>query len=191
MNSIENIINSIIEKANKEKAEILSKATLEANDKVAKARSKIDDKKEKAEKVINDTYNSELEKAENRAKLEINKLTLSLKQEILSEIFSYVTDALCNLEIEQYKKLIENLLNKYAQNEDGISLSIDSKVDERYISSLRVFKERNLKLMNHRSNIKGGFVLYNMISDTTVSFENLVDEYKEKSAYEIIEKLFN
>ena len=189
-NSIELICDTILTEANNQRNTILMSAKNEATAKLQAVKDDIEwATKETQEKVENE-YNSEIERAKNRGKNAINKLILAQKREIIDDIFNSIVDELCKLELHVYQNLIENLLIAYAQEEDGVSLSKDSLVDEKFITSLQVFKDRKLKFLYHKSDIKGGFVLSNAQNDTIVSFESLVDEYKEKYAYKIASELF-
>lgn len=191
MNNIETICNSILDKANIEKDKMIQETKNIVEHKIKDAEKEILENNAIFEKNLEILCNQILEKAKNNVNLECNKLTLALKQEILNDIFSSITQNLCNLELEKYKTLINNLLVTYAKQNDCISLSKDSKLNEEIITSLNVFKERNLTFLPQRSDIKGGFILSNSKSDTIVSFENLVEELKEKYQVNIINELFS
>ena len=190
MNSVENIIKVISSDAENEANRILSEAQETADKKFEKMKADItkefEDKKSIVDKKFNDTVSS----AEKSANMEKGKIELKLKQDLLDKIFAEVLENLCDLKQTSYEKLIENLLIKYAKNEDAVSLSVDSKVDEKFLTSLKVLKERKWKYVISKSNIKGGFVLSNAISDTVVSFESIVEEMREQYAYQISNELF-
>lgn len=191
MNNIEDICTSIIESAKNQKEQIILSAKNRTENKIEQVKIELEAKEKASNEVVMNTYNMQLERAESMANLEINKLSLAAKQSVLDKIFGGVVNKLCNLDTERYQKLIESLLIKYAQQNDAISLSMDTKVDEDFITSLNVYKQKNLSFLDYKSNIKGGFVLVNPNCDTTVSFESLVEEYKEKYSNKIISELFN
>ena len=190
MNSIETICNSIIENAQKEKEEKINSAKTIANTRLEDTRKEIELETDKKRKEIEESYTDEIDRARQSGQNAVNKILLEKKQIVLNEIFDSITDNLCNLEKNKYLNLVEHLLIEYAEEGDGISLSKDSPLDEKTISSLKIFKSRNLRFMYHRSNIRGGFVLCNAQNDTIVSFESLVDEYREKYSYSIIKRIF-
>lgn len=190
MNNMEKICESIIDNANIEKEKIISFANSTTNKKINDFKTNLENQQKQDLEKIEIECKEKIERSKNKAKLETTKQQLGEKHKVLDEIFSKVVEDLCNLEIEDYKKLINNLLVEYAQVGDGISLSTDTKVDEDFIKSLEIYKERDLRFLYHKTNIKGGFVLVNEDCDTIVSFEDLAEELRDKYEYKIIKDIF-
>lgn len=190
MNNINTICEFIIKKANEEREEKIKLANQVVEEKVKTFNKESEDIISKVNSEQESEYNKKLNATKVQVGMEINKLSLNQKNDILDGIFAKIVENLCNLEEETYQKLIKTLLETYAQNSDEIILSKDTKVSEEFIKSLKIFEEKELKLSPNKEDIKGGFVLSNPTYNMVISFESLVEEYKENHLYELIEKLF-
>lgn len=190
MNNINAICEAIIEKANKEKQEKILLANQIVEEKVKTFNKRTEDVIAKVEREQNTEYENKINATKVQVGMEINKVSLNQKSAILDEFFEKIIKKLCDLEQETYQKLIKTLLETYSQDCDEIILSKDTKVNEDFVKSLKVFEEKKLKISSQKADIKGGFVLSNPIYNMVVSFESLVEDYKENNLYKLIEKLF-
>ncbi|MBQ7307577.1 MAG: hypothetical protein IJW82_03520 [Clostridia bacterium] len=190
MNDIKTICDFIIERANKEREENILSAKRSVEEKVKEALNQNQEIIDRVEREENLKYDKEMDMTKSKVNMAINKIALCEKNAILDEIFEKVIENLCNLDRDSYQKLIKKLLEKYAKQGDEIILSKDTKASEDFVKSLEVYNNLGLKLSEQTKDIKGGFVLSNSEYDMVVSFESLVEEYKEENFYEIIKKLF-
>ena len=184
------IINRIIEDANKKAKVILQEATNDANEKISEANAWADEYNNTQTKAINKEAEDIVTRRMTVAELDVRKLTLGKKQQLVSKVFDSVLEKLINCDKKTYLSLVEKLLNENAEEEDGIVLSNDGVLSEADVIKLDVFNKKKLSVIKGKGDFKGGVMLVGKVCDKNLSFEGLISEKKDYYVSEIAETLF-
>lgn len=113
--------------------------------------------------------------------LEIKKEQLSEKRKILDEIYSETLMKINGLSRENIIKIISEKLKGNLTDGDEILISA------KYIDKFPMVKNVNIKF----DDIEGIFIIKKVASEVRFSFEELINELKEKTEKKISEILFN
>ena len=184
------IINRIIEDANKKAKVILAEATNDANEKISEANAWADEYKNAQTKAINKEAEDIVTRRMTVAELDVRKISLGKKQELVSKVFDSVLEKLINCDKKTYLSLVEKLLNENAEEEDGVVLSNDGVLSETDVIKLDVFNKKKLSVIKERGDFKGGVMLVGKVCDKNLSFEGLISEKKDYYVSQIAETLF-
>ena len=184
------IINRIIEDANKKAKVILAEATNDANEKISEANAWADEYKNAQTKAINKEAEDIVTRRMTVAELDVRKISIGKKQELVSKVFDSVLEKLINCDKKTYLSLVEKLLNENAEEEDGVVLSNDGVLSETDVIKLDVFNKKKLSVIKERGDFKGGVMLVGKVCDKNLSFEGLISEKKDYYVSQIAETLF-
>ncbi|MBR4270418.1 MAG: hypothetical protein IKQ31_01920 [Clostridia bacterium] len=188
MEDVGNFIQTIISDGNKKSRAIINQANQDAEKILREAeqaenefvKSNVDDiTKENEERLV---------LAKNSTVFKLNKLILKEKNVLINRVFELVLDKFKRLDDNKYRAFLESAL-KYAENGDEINYS-SRKDDSKRISSLKIFKEKNLSLGKELKDISGGIIISNKVCDKDFSFEGLIKEKKENSIKQVAQSLF-
>lgn len=182
MEGAERIINKILDDARVKAENNIEQAKKQA-DSIIDAAEKEAEKK-KAE--ILDNAAKDASETKKRliavAELEIRKIKLKAKQELITRVFEQVVETLNSLPAERYKEMISNMIvNSAKTGDEEILLSrrdkervgndiigiVNAKLRERGLRS-------NMKISGDTVDIKGGFVLRSENIEFNNSFEAII-----------------
>jgi vacuolar-type H+-ATPase subunit E/Vma4 len=188
MNGKSKIIERILSDADSKCAEISAAAQLRAEQTLADAETKIAQEKQaladRLEKQSQDLVKNKLA----NAALDARKYKLECKQNLIASCYDKVLECLVKSTDAEYKKLISDLLNKFA--EDGESVCIADKdadvITQRFLDSVG----KNLTLSANRINATGGIVIEGNGYDKDLTFEALVSYAKADTESTVAELLF-
>lgn len=188
MNGKSKIIERILSDADSKCAEISAAAQLRAEQTLADAETKIAQEKQaladRLEKQSQDLVKNKLA----NAALDARKYKLECKQNLIASCYDKALECLVKSTDAEYKKLISDLLNKFA--EDGESVCIADKdagvITQSFLDSVG----KNLTLSANRINATGGIVIEGNGYDKDLTFEALVSYAKADIESTVAELLF-
>jgi len=130
-----------------------------------------------------------IERRETIARLDAKKHLLSAKQALVARAFSRAEKLLEGLSSEQYLKLIENQLEKFAETGDCVVLSKNACINEGDVLALEVCKQKGLSVKKIGS-FGGGIIIEGLKKDVDLTFKSLTKQAEEIYAGEVARKLF-
>lgn len=188
MNGKSKIIERILSDAESKCAEISAAAQLRAQQTVADAEAKIAQEKqaltERLEKQAQDVVKNKLA----NAALDARKYKLECKQNLIASCYDKALESLVKSTDAEYKQLISNLLNKFA--EQGESVCIADKDANVITQSFLDTFGKGLTLSAKRINATGGIVIEGNGYDKDLTFEALVSYAKADTEAMVAELLF-
>lgn len=188
MNGKSKIIERILSDADSKCAEISAAAQLRAEQTLADAETKIAQEKQaladRLEKQSQDLVKNKLA----NAALDARKYKLECKQNLIASCYDKALDCLVKSTDAEYKKIISDLLNKFA--EDGESVCIAQKDADVITQSFLDSVGKNLTLSAKRINATGGIVIEGNGYDKDLTFEALVSYAKADTEATVAELLF-
>ena len=190
MDGKEGIINRIISDADEKAKGIIDNANNLVNQKKLEAQNWA----EKYSKTQSDVLKKEIEETIERrsivADLDVRKLILEKKQQVLDEVFTSAYNKLCSIGKDKYFNLVEKLITLFADEGDTVILSKDQTLSEKDLEKISVVKEKSLKIASYRGEFIGGVMLKGEICDKDLTFNSLILDSKEKLSYKVAKQLF-
>lgn len=179
---------------------ILSDAKLEAERAVSAAQTSAEAKLAEAKKEADELIRLSSERARKEAEeivsrrttlaqVESRKIALSRKKAAIESVYVRTGEKLAALKEKDYLSLIEKLLLKYAEKGETVDVSLKAPVSAEQVRSLRVVKEKALKV-EKTAEISGGLIIRNDKFDKDLSFDSLLSSLKDGDENEIAKKLF-
>ena len=196
MSGLEKIIGHISEEAS-EKAAILiadaeKKAEAVKNETVRKAAAEIDHIEKKADAEVSGIE----ERANASAELRRKQILLAGKQEIMDDVVKEAKKRLEALTGKEYEDFIVSVFRKHAPKEDAV-LRLSAKAKEllsaealKELSAIASENGASLRVSEHESPEKNGFVLDFGGIEENCSFEALFEQNREEIQDLISKKLF-
>lgn len=185
------LINIILDDAQKLATSTRNEGNINAQEIIARASSDVSVSKQKAYEETEKIRESILRQAIVDANLEVKKLLLASRREVLDEAFSAAMDRLTNLPKKEYLELISSLL-KNAEDGDIVYISKkDSKIITKdYIAGEAKKLGKKISLSNENIDIAGGMILSNKNFDKNLSFEVLMFDIRSEVETSISSKIF-
>lgn len=171
---------------------------------IQKAQEQIDEIRTKSDAEIlslEESYHGRFKKEEpeilNRreivAKLDVKKLELDAKQELIAMAFNEAVKALSNLPKDKYLGFIKVLLEESV--ETGKEIVFLSEKEKNFTKAwLDAYNEEHktsLTISKEKVSISGGFILQNEDIDTNCSFDMLVSWNREDLEADVVKRLFS
>lgn len=186
MSSIDNIVDKLIVKANKEKEEILKEANNEASqireEALAKANYEKDriwsDAKQEADKASSSITQHTAIRSRDAVNLE--------KEKIIDEVFDRAKAKLKNLDDKRYEEILNRELKKY---DGSLNLYIpkDKKIDSSFTKKMeRAFSK--VKVINDE-NVESGFIIEQGKIRYNYDFSKVIDFKKNDLEAKVVEIL--
>ena len=169
---------AISDKAEEKNAEVINEANSWAQDYIATEKEKT-----KAE------CSAIIEKRITAANMDVNKLILAGKREVIDKVFDLVVEKMCNMDKNTYLVYLTKLVENYADEGDEVILSKTAPITEEEFTELSAFKGKKL-IYKGKGDFKGGIRLSNAVCDTDLSFLSIVTDSKDLYENLIAKKLF-
>ncbi|MDD5066003.1 MAG: V-type ATP synthase subunit E [bacterium] len=197
--ALEDIVKKILSEAENEARQILDEARKEADKIIRENKQSLQDL-EKKEKVRIDQESEEYRKRlVQMADLEMRKELLSLKQQLVADVFKIVEDRILSLPREDYQEFIANKIIEIIEtgteeivltekDKERITPDFVEKINSRLKEKLR--EKGQLKIAGETIPIKGGFILRSEKVQYNNSVESILKELREKIEPDIVKKLF-
>ncbi len=183
---IERILSDATEKAN----DLLSSAKSQAQEKIDSAKLWVEDYNSTQKKVLDAEVKDIVFRRMTVAELDVRKLLLKARQDVIGAVFDKAYEKLCNLDKNTYLEFVKQLLEDYADDNDEIVLSCDGVLSDVDVKSLNVFSVKKLTVSKETGDFIGGIMLVGRICDKDLSFKRLVDNKKDDLSAKIVEMLF-
>lgn len=186
------------------KNKIATDAKQESEFIIQKAQEQIDEIRTKSDAeilLLEESYHGRFKKEEpeilNRreivAKLDVKKLELDAKQQLITMAFNEAVKALSNLSKDKYLGFIKVLLEESV--ETGKEIVFLSEKEKNFTKAwLDVYNEEHktsLTISKEKVSISGGFILQNEDIDTNCSFDMLVSWNREDLEADVVKRLFS
>lgn len=185
------LVNVILDDAQKIATSTRNEGNTKAQEIISRASSDVSVSKQKAYEETALIHENILKQAIVDANLEVKKLILSTKREIINTAFDKAMDKILKLPKKDYLNLISSLLNKA---DDGDIVLISSK-DKNVITKEFIEKEskrlgKKLELSNQYIDILGGIVLSNKYFDKNLSLEVLMSNLRDEIETTVADQIF-
>lgn len=188
MNGKEAIIEKIISDAKSKSNEMLSLANAKAKDISNEAQSQSDQRFELTKKTLAEQNSENLRRRMLVAQLDGKKLSLKMRQELLSDAFFQAREQVKALPKEKYLALISRLIKQYAEQDENVVICKNDaeKIDQKFLDTFML----NLKLSEKFGDFDGGIVLCKRGYDKNLTLDVLMKELREQKEDEVANCLF-
>ena len=193
MNGIEKIKARIESDTQAEIDRIIGEAQAEADS--VSAGYKAQAEAEKAELTAKNeaAANAHEERLISAVQMDVRKITLSAKQDILDSAYALALDKLCSMPDNTYVNIVADLLCKAAPDGVGeviFSADVRERLGQKAVSLANEEISGKLVLSDETRSIKGGFILKNGNIEVNCAFETLVRLQKSETAGKVAKILF-
>ena len=192
MSKEEAIVSKILRDADEKAEAILKDAHDKAGEMIAIANADGRDRRREAETQASLKIPELKRRSASVAELEVKKLALAARQEILGETFDKTLDKLCALPDNEYLSLIESMIKAVASDGDVVVISSrdEKRITAAFIAKIAKEKGISLKLSSSFGDFKGGVVLESAGCDKNMSFEVELASLRETLEPKVSAKLF-
>lgn len=127
------------------------------------------------------------------ARLDVNKIDLDAKQELIAMAFDEAVKVLSSMPKEKYLEFIKVLLEKAVETGKEIVYlpEKDKNVTKAWLDVYNQEHKTSLTIAKARVAISGGFVLQNEDIDTNCSYDMLVSWIREDLEADVVKRLFS
>lgn len=123
------------------------------------------------------------------AALDTRKEMLAAKRGIIEEVLSSALKTACAFKKEKYLAVLGDLLARYAEEDDAVTLASSAPVGEKELSGLKAFSEKKLRFAG-KEDFEGGVRLENAVCVKDLSFRALLEAARSGLEREIADALF-
>ena len=190
MEGKEAIIAKIISDAEKKASEVIHDAEVYAVSVKEQAEDWAKNYSAEQEKVLKTDAKDIIERRKIVAELDVRKVVLQTKQQILDKIYARAEEKLCKVDKKTYLKLVLNKIEEFADEYDQVILSKDGVLSEKDLESSAVFTAKKLSVAKVQGGFIGGVMLVGKTSDKNLTFHEIISAEKEKTAHVLAKKLF-
>ena len=190
MDGKEAIIAKIIESAEKKAQENVHAAEQYAVSVKEQATEWANAYSDAQEKVLQKETADIVERRKIVAGLDVRKVLLKAKQDVIDEIFARAEQKLCKVDKKTYLKLVLAKIGEFADEGDEVVLSCDGVISEKDVSESAVFKEKKLTVCKKQGKFYGGVMLIGKTCDKNLTFHDIVSAEKDKAAPTIAKEIF-
>lgn len=190
------IIETILDDAKKQGAEIVQKAEAASNEFINTAKTEAD---KEALSIASGSVEQALELKRRQmsvAQLEGRKAMLSAKREVIDEAFKAAHEALINLDSAAYLKLIERLVLENAADGDELMIAdkdaglFTSEFMDSLNDKLKGAGKSGVALCSARADISGGIVFRGKAMERNCSLEQLLKMVRAEAEPQVAAILF-
>ena len=187
--SKENIVNRIVEDAQKEAETIVAAAEKRASEILFVAEEKAQKERRETEKEVAEKIKEIEERKQATARLDGAKILLAAKRSVIDGVYAQALERLVSLGKEDTLSLSAALLSGYADEGDTVLLA-ENYPFAKELSILPVVKSKKLQISDTRVRIDGGFLLIGKQTDKNLSYGAILAMDREENQSKIAEKLF-
>ena len=125
------------------------------------------------------------------AKLDINKMQLQAKRDLIAEVYKTALEQFKALPKEEYLGFFEKLLDTLGAKEGELQLSADEKyIDKAWVDAYNKKTGATLVLSEEKAAISGGFILEQDRIISNCSLDMLLQVAQEQKETDVIKRLF-
>lgn len=151
----------------------------------------------KSKKYYDGLYAAEAPEVRRRAQiianLDVKKLRLGAKQELIGRSFDGALTRLCKLVGDKYLAFMEKLLDQAVSSgdEELLVAAGEKRIDQAWLDKYNASRGKKLTLSAEKADIKGGFVLRKGRISTNCSLETLIHWLKDELESDVVKRLFD
>lgn len=198
--ALQDIVKKILNEAEKEANTILNQYQIESDHILAEKKGEFEKREKQSKEKINQEAEEYYKRLIQIADLEMRKERLSVKQQLLMDLFQLVEDRILSLPKTDYldfmgRKIMDNITT--GKEEIIISEKDKERINQDFINKLNVelkekLKEKGeLKLSSEFAPLKGGFILRSGNIQLNCSIESMLKEVQERVESEMVQRLFS
>ncbi len=125
------------------------------------------------------------------AGLDINKMQLQAKRNLIADVYKAALEQLSNLSKDDYLDFCERLLDELGAKEGELQLSADEKyIDKAWVDAYNKKAGAALVLSEDKADISGGFILEHDKIIANCSWDMLLQVAQEQKETDVIKRLF-
>ncbi len=125
------------------------------------------------------------------AGLDINKMQLQAKRNLIADVYKAALEQLSNLSKDEYLAFCERLLDELGAKEGELQLSADEKyIDKAWVDAYNKKAGAALALSEEKADISGGFILEHDKIIANCSWDMLLQVAQEQKETDVIKRLF-
>ena len=125
------------------------------------------------------------------AGLDINKMQLQAKRNLIADVYKTALEQLSNLSKDEYLAFCERLLDELGAKEGELQLSADEKyIDKAWVDAYNKKAGAALALSEEKADISGGFILEHDKIIANCSWDMLLQVAQEQKETDVIKRLF-
>lgn len=189
MEGKEAIIKKIIDDAELKAKSIVDEANNGANGRKDIANAWADKYKDAQTELLKKECDEIVSRRLTVADLDVRKLVLEVKQEVVTEVIGLLLKELCNMDKNVQLRFIENLIKDSCDEGDEIVLPKNGLLTEGDILSLQIVKNKKLTVSKEKGDFIGGVMLIGKICDKDLSYAAFLKS-NDKLTSDIAEILF-
>ena len=127
------------------------------------------------------------------ANLDVKKISLGAKQELIGKAFDGALDCLCSLDDGKYLAFMEKLLDQSVSSGDEELLTApdEKRISQAWLDGYNAARGKKLTLSADKADIKGGFILRRGRISVNCSLETLVHWLKDDLESDVVKRLFD
>lgn len=127
------------------------------------------------------------------ANLDVKKLHLGAKQELIGRSFNGALALLCKLAGDKYLAFMEKLLDQAAsRGDEELLVAADEKhIDQAWLDKYNASRGKKLTISAEKADIKGGFILRRGRISINCSLETLIHWLKDELESDVVKRLFD
>jgi len=125
------------------------------------------------------------------ARLDINKMQLQAKRDLIADVYGEALKQLCDMPKEDYLAFCEKLLESTGAKEGELQISFGEKyIDNAWVDAYNKKAGAKLVLSGEKADISGGFLLDQDNIITNCSWDMLLQVAREQQETDVIKRLF-
>ncbi len=187
------IINKILADAEEKASQIKAQAKLDSehviHDAEVEAKAVMDEVLKGKQSVIDETVKRQKAVAE----LDAKKIVLKAKKDAIDEAFRLAKEQLNGLSSEEYFKVVSNMISRYAEDGDVVTVSEKDKklITKEKIGKIATAKKIKLTLNKEYGDFEGGVILSGNGMDKNLTFDVELKTLRDEMETEIADMIFN
>ena len=191
--SLSDIKKKIEADASAEAGKILDKAREQAGDITAEVKREVESMKDSYESRFESEKPEIMRRREIVAKLDVKKLELGARQQLVDEVYKGSLEKLRALSAAKYISFVESLLGKAVQtgDEEIFVGKGDKHLSETWLKGYNEKHKTNLTMSGEKTPITGGFVLKRDKISENASFDMLVRWLRDDLEADVVKRLFS
>ena len=167
-----------------------------AKEQAAALNSSTDAEISKSKKYYDGLYEAEAPEVRRRAQivanLDVNRIKLGAKQELIGKTFEGALSNLAALPADKYLAFVETLLDQavISGDEELVVAPGEKFVNQAFIDKYNAAKGKNLTIAADTRKMSGGFILRSGKISTNCSFDKLINWLKDDLESDVTARLF-
>lgn len=192
MSGKDSIIEKILSDAKVTSEKTIEEARLKADEIVSSAKSQAEEYKSKEVAVAEASISDILKRKVTVANLEVRKIILQSKQEVIDRVFKDALESITSLPKDEYKSLIFGMLKAEAQDNDIVTVSARDKdiITAAFILDAGKKLNKKLRMNETYGNFNGGIILTSGAYDKNLTLDVELGMLREEMEPEIAATIF-